>query len=671
VQSLTEPILKPPPALFGRRSAPPQSKAGDELLLDELRPLTDEFYIYEAAVVGCLHLLTYELARGHLRNRIKPETDTAGTDEFFRSRVSVYLQCVLIAKRADPGLVHDGEAEAARQLLRIVHLGQRREFPSVVKLLAALTDSNCEELLPFDFIAEVLRRARYGDKLEAKLARLRRSQGWWEAYRLVDGLRDLSARRELPRSIRLWLPTLLERYPMWASWRPNLARLQTWDARLSPEQKARLGPVLELEGPDTTPQQRGTLRFSDEGVFVGSRAHGQRQGKDILDHLLDLLDKAVAIGSHATNLFIQLFCFTTTTNPPPVLRWHTLIQAEAGLEPRRDAVAKALCQFVRVLEPSPPARLRDRMLAITAALPLLQASPRLQDTYGETCNISLRGPAALSDAQRHFCALLQRDEPAESFGLEVRALGRALHRARWLHERWKPAYLAMLAALPRVDELRARFRVIRNADDPTRRAQMDYLAATLGSSDVAGGSGGGLTSAPPVVIEHRVWRVPLDTDRAALRRALRSVRAADLPLATACLVAAQREHVAFVREATTLLPADSDQACVNMARFLARRAAGGGGDGGLAQCWRALLLHRMRGRPLGLLERLGASLSTQSWNTWIASLRLVLGEKHIGRPAGLGFTAERIRQITHWKMGMERVHSQSTVSTVSSMERSD
>jgi hypothetical protein len=74
----------------------------------------------------------------------------------------------------------------------------------------------------------------------------------------------------------------------------------------------------------------------------------------------------------------------------------------------------------------------------------------------------------------------------------------------------------------------------------------------------------------------------------------------------------------------------------------------------------------MRGRPRGLLERLGAQLPPQSWNAWVESLRQVLGERHLGGgQAGLGFTAERIRQITQWKMGIGRVHSQSTASTVS------
>lgn len=660
VQSLTSSILDHPLTLLGRRPTPPQTNAADDLLLEELEPLKGELYIYEAAVVGCLHLFTYEMARGHLCNRIRPNLEKADKDLVFKSRVSVFLQTIIIAQKADPRLVHDGEALAARELLRILHLGQRKEFPSVVKLLAAVTDTDCEELLPFNFLAEVLRRAKYKETLEAKLTALRRSQEWREAYRLVEGLRDLPQRRDIPQAVRRWLPEIFNRYPMWASWQPNLVRIRAWEVKVSDRQRVQLAPVLELEGPDTTPQQRGTLRFSEEGAFVGSRAQGLWRGKDILDHLLDVLDRAVAVGPQAIDLFIRL-CASASPGRP--LMWHTLFQADAGLEPGQDSVAKVLCEFVRVLEPQ--TRLRDRMHAFATALPLLQLSPRLQDTFGDAADIAVRGPKALTDAQKHFCGLLLRHEPAEWFGLEVRALCRALLNAQWLHERWKPAFLEMLGALPPDDELRARFRAIQTADTAAaRQAQMDYLAATLGGAEVVGQPSPPL--APPVVIEDPIWRASLDADRAALRKALHAVRARDLRLATACLAASQREYDAFVREVARIVVVDSDQACVNLARFLAPLAVrAGGGRDGVAECWRALLLHLMRRRPRGLLERLGARLPVQSWNSWVESLRHVLGERHLGSQGGLGFTLERMRQITQWKMGIGRAHSQSTASTIS------
>ncbi|KAG7284677.1 hypothetical protein NEMBOFW57_009286 [Staphylotrichum longicolle] len=637
VQSLTSSILDHPLTLLGRRPTPPQTNAADDLLLEELEPLKGELYIYEAAVVGCLHLFTYEMARGHLCNRIRPNLEKADKDLVFKSRVSVFLQTIIIAQKADLRLVHDGEALAARELLRILHLGQRKEFPSVVKLLAAVTDTDCEELLPFDFLAEVLRRAKYKETLEAKLTALRRSQEWWEAYRLVEGLRDLPQRRDIPQAVRRWLPEIFNRYPMWASWQPNLVRIRAWEVKVSDRQRVQLAPVLELEGPDTTPQQRGTLRFSEEGAFVGSRAQGLWRGKDILDHLLGVLDRAVAVGPHAIDLFIRL-CASASPGRP--LMWHTLFQADAGLEPGQDSVAKVLCEFVRVLEPQ--TRLRDRMHAFATALPLLQLSPRLQDTFGDAADIAVRGPKALTDAQKHFCGLLLRHEPAEWFGLEVRALCRALLNAQWLHERWKPAFLEMLGALPQTT---SSARASARSRPPTRppRARRRWTTSPRPSA------------APS-----------LDADRAALRKALHAVRARDLRLATACLATSQREYDAFVREVARIVVVDSDQACVNLARFLAPLAVrAGGGRDGVAECWRALLLHLMRRRPRGLLERLGARLPVQSWNSWVESLRHVLGERHLGSQGGLGFTLERMRQITQWKMGIGRVHSQSTASTVS------
>ena len=690
VQSLTQSLLEPraPLSLLGKKATPPQSKAADDVLLGELLPLKDQFYIYEAAVVGCLHLFTYEFARGFLCNRIRPDVGTAKEDALFTSRVSVFLQSVVIAHRADARLIHEGEATASRELLNIVHWGGRRKkLPSVMKLLSAITDNYCEELLPIEFLAEVLRRANYKSNLDATLTALRNSQEWWEAYQLVQGLPDLTQRQNLPQAIRRWLPDIFDKYPMWASWQPNIRRIEAWDSSIgSPDQKAQLRPVFDLEGPDSSPQQRAIFRFSGEGAFAGSRAQGTYQARDILDVLLDLLDRAVSIGPHSIDLFIGLCLSRPSSSPYLTIRWQTLIQVSAALEPYQDIISRTLHAFLHAL--SPATDIRTRMLTFTSAIPLLQISPGIQSTFGAAYDVSLRGPKALLDAQHHFCALLLQGQlgEAEVLGLEVRALGYALVNATWLYERWTPGFLGMLRAMPGEDDLRARFSAIQRREGDAQQ-QMDYLAVALGGRRLVGRySMAGLTRPaanapeaqlraheppPPVVIEDPIWRdsTVLDSDRAALRKALRTVPRLDPGLATSCLKTAVRsEYDAFVREITVLLIAaedSSDQTVVNLAGLLVRRAAAApsrGAGSGVADCWRTLLLHMISTRPEGLLDRLAVALSLPSWNSWIENLKQLYGMGDGRWLAGLDM--QRVAQITMWKIGLGQAQHRRTASTV-------
>lgn len=679
IQAIAQRVLNPElPAFFGRKPVPPCSQKSNEILIHELKPLAGVFYIEEAAIIGCLHLLTWEVARWHLWSKIKPDLKTADKDEIFTSRISVYLQCIVIARKASSGLVHEGEALAARQLLRILHHGKTKEFPSVVKLLTTITDTSCGDLLPYDFLAEVLRRAEWREKIEARLAHLQKSQRWVDAYSLVDGLQDFSQRPDLPQDVRRWLPNLFSHYPMWASWRPNLSRIQAWKAGTTPEQRAQLAPVFELEGPDITTQQRSTLRHSSSGAFPNARSHGMHNDKDILDQLLDLLDRAVRIGPNAINLIIHLTLTTTTTAVPGTheLTWHRLHQLSAAFSPGVDSIPGVLFSFLHSLRPGTEVQVYNRMTTCTTLLPLLNSSPPLQALFGESIDIPIRAPCVLSEAQKHFCYLLiHSPKPPLPFGIAILSLGRALLSSTWLLGRWKPAFIQMLHAMPSEGEIRARFKAIETATADTsavvRQAHIDYLAVSLGGSEIAAGQGGEpVTPPPPVVIEDEIWRAKLDVDRHALRKALLSLRASrrglGLELATRCLKAAETEHEAFVKGVTVYMVGGSDQACVNMARFLAPRVVRNSGGGRDSSCWVGLCLWMMRRRPRGLLVRLGEDLTVESWNEWVGCLGNLFGQEHLDEKGGLGFTAERIRQITIWKRSrVGRMHSGSSRSTVS------
>ena len=173
-----------------------------------------------------------------------------------------------------------------------------------------------------------------------------------------------------------------------------------------------------------------------------------------------------------------------------------------------------------------------------------------------------------------------------------------------------------------------------------------------------------------MVIEDPIWResTTLDSDRAALRKALRTVPRLDQVLATSCLKTALRnEYDAFVREITILLIAaedNSDQTVVNLAGLLVRRAAAAPSRGvgsGVADCWRTLLLHMISTRPEGLLERLAVTLSLPSWNSWIENLKQLYGTGDGRWLAGLD--TQRVAQITTWKIGLGQAQHRRTSSS--------
>lgn len=664
VQPLTNPLLhSSSSALFGSRSVPPRSAGADDSLTAHLALLSNkpelEPFVLETAVIACLHLFSHEGARNSILRWTKPDFTASVTAQSFKPRSSVYFQSVIIAHRVDPCLVHEGEVLAARQLLQIVdyaHFGNRKDLPRIVKLLNTLANTDCDELFPACLVSEVLRKARYKENLEARLTVLQRSHRWGEVYGLVEGLRVLSQRSDLPLGLRGLLPEIFPDYPMWASWQPIRRRIQDWELKIEFFQRAQLGPVFDLEGPDTTPQQQAVLRFSHEGAFTGSRDEGPWDGKDILDHLLDLLDDAIGIGPHAIDFFIHL-----CARPAPVLRWHILHQLEAGLSFRQDSVAETLCDFLSSLQLE--IGTRNRMVVLTSALNLFYSSPQLQKAFGDATDLRILAPRVLSDGQRHFCSLLLKSQAeTEAFGLEVRSLGCALLNSHWLLPHWKPAYVSMLSSLPSEQEISRRFEAIRAAKDfRVSQAHMDYLAMSLGASVVRGDA----STLPfsPIMLEHSIWNTSLDPDRDALRKILRGMDNLSQSLATACLQAAEKEPDAFVREITSIICKSSDQACVNLARFLGPRTFRSRGS--VAECWRLLLLHTMRKRPEYMLERLAKELPPQSWTTWVDNMSRLLGTRHMGENGIPGFTEARIRQLTQWKMGMMRGGSTGSGSTSS------
>lgn len=92
------------------------------------------------------------------------------------------------------------------------------------------------------------------------------------------------------------------------------------------------------------------------------------------------------------------------------------------------------------------------------------------------------------------------------------------------------------------------------------------------------------------------------------------------------------------------------------------------------ECWRSLLLHAMRRRPPGMLERCAAQLvTTATWAAWLKDLRRLFGERHLEREGGggggdggggvPGFTHEMMEELTAAKSELRRAGSTTTMAS--------
>ncbi|KAH8900229.1 hypothetical protein GQ53DRAFT_836171 [Thozetella sp. PMI_491] len=655
LQRVTDAFVRSSPSttssVLRKKTVEPRTQECDLLLGQELVRVRGELYVHEAAVVACLHALTCEYARGHL---LALRLDGQNTDEFFDRRLPVYLQAVILARKANPEACSEDEATAATELLAVVK-GNVGDFPAIVGLLKAVGRGTCDELLPTPLVSLALKRSHYRVNLSNELDNLLQQRRWFDAYKLVAGLRGIIG---LPKADAL-LQDVFPEYPMWACWRPNTRRITAWESpRLEPF-KRRIGPILDLEGPDTTGQQLGTLRMSSPGAFTTLTSPDSSNDRFLLDRMLDVLDACLSIGSEAIALFVYVCVDRYGVSD------RGLERIEAALELRDDSAAKILTDLLRGLQPD--ATVNARMLSFTAALPVLQYSQRLQAIYGMDNDLAFHAPVALSAVQKQLCKMVDDRVISESFGLQVLALGNVLRQSTWLHALWQPGYVHMLSQMPSEIEVRNTIRALKAADSESSDVYADFLAVRLGASRRRDRTA--WPSEPPTMSpDDPISVASLDSDRANLQHILHNIDSVGVKLIRACARQALEETDACVRELVSIIVEDTDQVCVNLASFLGPRVAMG--QDKVDDCWRTLLLQMMRGRPLGMLERCGETLPEQSWLHWVENLRRIFGERHLGDAGGCGFSNEAFAAMTQRKLGMGRTLSASTNSTDSTGQMS-
>ena len=284
--------------------------------------------------------------------------DPTRPDLFFERRLVVYLQCVILSRRANPGLCSKEESSAAEDLLGVVQ-GRAKDFPSIHRLLEAVGNETCEAVLPISLVKKSLKTNHYRENLTRELNALKAARQWFDAYKLVYSLRKMVA---LPRADQM-LREIFPEYPMWAAWRPDPKRLMSWESPNMASYRSRLFPVLDLEGPDTTGQQRGTLRMSSPGVFTGLSEPACSADRHLLDRLLDNLDASLAVGPETVDLLIAL-CVERS-----LLSERTLSQLESVVGIGEDVLSKTLATFIRALTEG--SDVITSMAGFASALPVL------------------------------------------------------------------------------------------------------------------------------------------------------------------------------------------------------------------------------------------------------------------------------------------------------------
>jgi len=643
-----------------REVAQPFTQACDEFFSDELFQLNDTFPAREAALLACAHLLRYPQAQGQLL-LTKRAVDA---DHFVNDRLVVYLQCLVLANAATNGdVVSDVQAAAATDLLMIPwepDVDADTAVPSVWSLLGVVSSNVSDAYFPLWFAEMVLARTRYWQRLMTKLHILRRQRRWEEAYNLVSGLHDISSLNQ-PAS------NLLESFPeraIWASWRPNLHRLRLWSAkrRIIEPHLQHLGSILDLEGPDTTGNTLPTLTHSTTTSFHGTTL----PSPSFLDQLLLIFDQTLSHSSDALSLYLTLTSSSTT--PLTLSRLTTALALPS-------ASIETLNNFLHQLAnptPSQPSTRRDETLtasqlsACAAVLPLLRTNLTLQSPFGHHLDLSGRLFDILRNAQIIFNGrIADPRKDASTFAVGIAALGKEMADAAWLRTSWVEGYLTMLRGIPtvaRVKGLMSTLVRVRKADDRSKEKQIvEALKISVGG--VKPEAGASLAGAVHVEEPHPIMVAELDADRTALREMLTKVPRLSAKLAAECVRQAGRESDLFVRELASLLEGgDTDQTCCNVAEILGMRGTAG-------ECWKALLLHMMKVRPRGILERRAGdrNVSSAAWGRWLESLRRVFGERELEVClGGLGFTGEAIRSFSARKMGVGRMDSTSTVSTTGS-----
>ncbi|RWA09622.1 hypothetical protein EKO27_g5482 [Xylaria grammica] len=464
-------------------------------------------------------------------------------------------------------------------------------------------------------------------------------------WALVKGMRRAADNPQVQELLR----QRLKDYAMWASWSPDEKLISKWSSGVISGCRHQLAIILDLEGPDSTGGQHGTLRGA-------CSSHND----SVLSRALKASSRAVDIGEGGAKCLVEYCTSVKCLTEENVGLLESVL--ELGVS---DKIAEAATLFRFPQEYASRPSVNSRISILVSSLYAVQNSHKLQRLFGE--GLVVRSHETLRDAQNKCFGELKTGDLNNRVASGIIKLSRSLVSAHWLTRYWTTEYSEMLNQIPSELEVQRRFRQISRTEGREKQEQVEFLierscAGPHASTASHGGSHSYVQSEDPI------WSFPMDADRERLRCILSGLEWIDAVAATACVKRAEMEEDRFIQSLNMVISEDTDQVCVNLARLFGPLALKAGK---LDPCWKALLLGMMRAKPKGLLDRLGESLTLQSWQDWLKCSQGIFGEGHLDPEGQLGFTKPQIRKWQFRKMSLARAESGASTATRSTSGRSN
>lgn len=251
----------------------------------ELRRFEGHTWDFPSALLATIHVLSYVEARARLRS-CRP--DSADADEHFPAKFAYYLQVILLANRARPGVCDEAEIEATEELFVMARRGKRDDFQNMPVIWTALRRSAqglVDDLLPLPLIKAAIRLSSYSIHFQRRVLRFQDASQWSNLYCLVAGAVDLV---DSPEVLSLVLPTAIFSYLL--AWNPDPRRISLWASQSDVVERYNTLPIRRLEGPGTTGTSHRALRYSLPGEYEKLNGLPLSEGVYLLDGLRHLFD---------------------------------------------------------------------------------------------------------------------------------------------------------------------------------------------------------------------------------------------------------------------------------------------------------------------------------------------------------------------------------------------
>ncbi|KAK3343609.1 hypothetical protein B0T25DRAFT_302546 [Lasiosphaeria hispida] len=573
----------------------PDTEACDDKLVDlVLEHDRRSGGVKEVAIVSCLHALSHS-AGSALLVSLREECSRAEAEPRF-------LRCLILSHHANELLVHASECRAAEALLQLLNGDDFLDTARQLFQSLAEDDAN-PSILSANYIISILMLANFDVNFENHIGLLREQRRYMSLHNAVSWIGAITSLPETSTA-RAVITSTVPHWRVWASWRPNYLRLMQWEGGSFTEaQRARLSPIFDLEGPDTTGYGREALRMSPPACFQFVTVLDRDPA--LLDRLLKLLDSAQRIPGHTA---LDLFIFLCVDSIQPIDN-NLLSLTEAILDTRNNDCIDAMRLWLSNL-PRSNRGFNNPMVALTKILPVLGYHPPLQrllvrDISNDVINV-------MSLAQTEYLQMLGTGV-AENLAEKIHAFGWAILAADWLQPSLTADFLHNLRRLPPQGTLLEVFDSLHQSDEAQINVAKAYLSVIIGGND-----GDAAPMLRSIQRNIRLWGRGVHPDRANLTRAIGNLGHIGDDVQEACFQRALVEDPFLARDLAAIIRVDTVTSCVDLTGILARRVRM---RFTVHPCWYNLLFSLLEGRRNEIIAYTAEQPSADRWFRWVDDLR--------------------------------------------------